>query len=221
MNNIEILGNSPSEEDIQTINMIYVEGFFNKHKHVGLSKEEALKLCKAMFLDDLASDQDNHIFLVSRNQDTRRIEGVSHLTPPQSKEWIQTHLKKKKENQHTTDFFNQLSWMRRIKAQNILIVAEDPYITLSPNEAYVKVLAVDTKGKGIGKTLLEEADRLSKERRGEFISLHVASSNRAQNLYLRQGYKEFKERTFNSFFMRFYLQMVVGEPGFICLRKHL
>ncbi|TQV66516.1 GNAT family N-acetyltransferase [Exilibacterium tricleocarpae] len=59
--------------------------------------------------------------------------------------------------------------------------------------AHVEALAVtrDAQGRGIGRQLLEDAERCAQERGALSMSLHVFGNNtRARGLYARQGYDE-------------------------------
>ncbi|XP_062618062.1 mycothiol acetyltransferase-like [Saccostrea cucullata] len=62
-------------------------------------------------------------------------------------------------------------------------------------KCYVDHIAVDARfrGRGIGKVLLEMAEIDAKRRGCRAIYLWVATSNRAQHLYERQGYRKMEQ----------------------------
>ena len=86
-----------------------------------------------------------------------------------------------------------------------------------PDDCYIEHIAVDKslRGKGIGEMLLSYAEEALKDSGFTTLSLAVAESNPAKNLYDRKGFEEIKH--INSCFKGFF----IGISQWVFMRKNI
>lgn len=85
------------------------------------------------------------------------------------------------------------------------------------NECYVELLAVkeSIRGQGVGSQLLQYAESVAREYHHTHLTLTVAASNRARNLYMREGFSSVKEDSSR------FTQYVLGTRDWIFMRKDI
>uniref|UniRef100_A0A7S2RXU2 N-acetyltransferase domain-containing protein n=1 Tax=Mucochytrium quahogii TaxID=96639 RepID=A0A7S2RXU2_9STRA len=87
-------------------------------------------------------------------------------------------------------------------------------------EAHVEFICVGPgqRGKGVGKSLLQWSDKFARDNGCSRITLEVATNNRAQSLYLRQGYCVVKK---SGCCDKVFIWCLLGIPGVFLMEKTL
>jgi ribosomal protein S18 acetylase RimI-like enzyme len=201
---------TPNKESyITQIVTLIEQGFQSKFAHVGLSTEETIELLKGSFEVDAGDPYHQYGLVLEGSQ----VLGVCHL-------YLPTGPKKAHD---FSPLWAQYPWYRRIRISKLQVLLDNASIELKPSEAYVSMIVVSelARGKGVGKQLLDWADKKAKDLGFSAITLFVASSNRAKALYERQGYVEDKKRSITGLIAGSVVYVLMGESGSYFMVKQL